>query len=317
MLPPLSASPPTPPPLSASPSAPESNPFAGARFYVNPNSNAAQTEAAWRSSGRSADANAMAKIANNPQATWFGDWNGSDPYAAVHNAVSQAAGAGALPVLVTYNIPGRDCGSLSAGGAVSANAYHTFIDGFVRGIANARAIVIVEPDALAELDCMSTGNQQQTLELLRYAVAKFAASPGTAVYLDAGNSTWQPAAVIASRLQQADVAQARGFSLNISNFNSTATEESYGNSVSALLGGKHFLVDTSRNGQGRASDSQWCNPSGRGLGIPASTVTGDPLADALFWVKSPGESDGTCNSGPTAGSWWPEYALGLAQRAAF
>jgi len=316
-LPPLSASPPTPPPLSAPPSGPESNPFAGARFYVNPNSNAAQTEAAWRSSGRSADANAMAKIANNPQATWFGDWNGSDPYAAVHNAVSQAAGVGALPVLVTYNIPGRDCGSLSAGGAVSADAYRTFIDGFVRGISNARAVVIVEPDALPELDCMSTGNQQQTLELLRYAVTKFAASPSTAVYLDAGNSTWQPAAVIASRLQQADVAQARGFSLNVSNFNPTATEESYGNSVSTLLGGKHFLVDTSRNGQGRASDGQWCNPSGRGLGAPASTVTGDPLADALFWVKSPGESDGTCNGGPPAGSWWPDYAFGLTQRAAF
>ena len=105
--------------------------------------------------------------------------------------------------------------------------------------------------------------------------------------------------------------------LNTGSLTSTAPEEGYGNRVSSLLCGKHFLVDTSRNRQGRASDSQWCNPSGRGLGIPASTVTGDPLADALFWVKSPGESDGTCNSGPTAGSWWPEYALGLAQRAAF
>ena len=35
---------------------------------------------------------------------------------------------------------------------------------------------------------------------------------------------------------------------------------------------------------------------------------------AYLWVKRPGESDGPCNGGPSAGQWWPEYALGLAQR---
>ena len=39
------------------------------------------------------------------------------------------------------------------------------------------------------------------------------------------------------------------------------------------------------------------------------------LADALLWVKAPGESDGSCNGGPSAGTWWTEYALGLAERA--
>jgi len=32
-------------------------------------------------------------------------------------------------------------------------------------------------------------------------------------------------------------------------------------------------------------------------------------------IKRPGESDGTCNGGPSAGTFWPEYALGLASRA--
>ena len=31
-------------------------------------------------------------------------------------------------------------------------------------------------------------------------------------------------------------------------------------------------------------------------------------------VVVPGESDGACNGDPPAGQWWPEYALGLAQR---
>jgi endoglucanase len=79
----------------------------------------------------------------------------------------------------------------------------------------------------------------------------------------------------------------------------------------------HFVTDTSRNGRGPTPDAAWCNPDGRGLGHPSTGNTGDPAIDAFLWVKVPGESDGTCNGGPPAGTWWPEYALGLAQRAAF
>ncbi len=89
----------------------------------------------------------------------------------------------------------------------------------------------------------------------------------------------------------------------------------YGEKISRLTGGKHFVIDTGRNGLGPTPDNQWCNPAGRALGRPPTTRTGHPLVDALLWVKSPGESDGECNGGPAAGHWWPEYALGLAQCA--
>ncbi len=40
------------------------------------------------------------------------------------------------------------------------------------------------------------------------------------------------------------------------------------------------------------------------------------MADALLWVKPPGESDGTCRPGePSAGTFWVDYALGLAHAA--
>ena len=42
---------------------------------------------------------------------------------------------------------------------------------------------------------------------------------------------------------------------------------------------------------------------------------GHPLADAFLWVKTPGESDGTCNGGPRAGEWWADYALELSRAA--
>jgi endoglucanase len=144
-----------------------------------------------------------------------------------------------------------------------------------------------------------------------------AARPGVATYIDAGNSGWQSAATMAARLKSAGIASARGFSLNISNFMTTATQRTYGDQLSSLVGGKHFIVDTSRNGLGPTADGQWCNPAGRALGDRPTTATGDALADAWFWIKRPGESDGTCNGGPGAGSWWAGYALGLAQRAAY
>lgn len=76
------------------------------------------------------------------------------------------------------------------------------------------------------------------------------------------------------------------------------------------------MVDTSRNGNGplgAAGQDAWCNPPGRALGTPPTTRTGDPLLDAYLWIKRPGESDGSCRGGPSAGTWWPEYALGLAR----
>ncbi|MCW3842632.1 glycoside hydrolase family 6 protein [Micromonospora yasonensis] len=45
----------------------------------------------------------------------------------------------------------------------------------------------------------------------------------------------------------------------------------------------------------------WCNPPGRGLGLRPTTATGDPLADAFLWVKTPGQSDGQCDRGTGTG----------------
>ena len=90
-----------------------------------------------------------------------------------------------------------------------------------------------------------------------------------------------------------------------------ARERRDGQRISALVGGKHFIIDTSRNGVG--GNGEWCTTRGRALGALPTTRTGNVLVDAFLWVKQPGESDGTCNGGPKAGRWWPEYALELAR----
>jgi endoglucanase len=136
------------------------------------------------------------------------------------------------------------------------------------------------------------------------------------VYIDAGNARWVGAADMAARLKSAGIGQADGFSLNVSNFITTAANVAYGEAVSARVSGKHFIIDTSRNGMGGTADGQWCNPSGQALGEMPTTRTGHRLVDAYLWIKYPGESDGPCNGGPSAGAWWPEYALGLARQEA-
>jgi endoglucanase len=112
--------------------------------------------------------------------------------------------------------------------------------------------------------------------------------------------------------------------------------------LATMMGGAtattHFVIDTSRNGQGpwtpTASypDAQtWCNPPSRGVGPRPTAATGIPLADAELWIKTPGESDGSCTRGvagatsdpewgdivdPAAGVWFPQQALQLATLAA-
>jgi endoglucanase len=101
----------------------------------------------------------------------------------------------------------------------------------------------------------------------------------------------------------------------------------------------HFVIDTSRNGQGpwnavaagypdTGTAQDWCNPPGRGVGPTPTTATGSDLVDAFLWIKVPGESDGQCTRGtagpsdpewglvdPPAGQWFPQQALQLAQLA--
>jgi endoglucanase len=293
-----------PPPSSGT------SPLAALPFYIDPYSNARRQADAWRDS-RPEDAAMMDRIAERSQADWFGDWSG-DIRAAVDDRTTTITAAGAFPVFVAYNIPVRDCSSYSGGGAGSADEYRAWIRGFAEGIGDRTAAVILEPDAVALMDCLSSAQQAERLTLLRDAVEVLKARPGVLVYIDAGHSAWLPAATAADRLLDAGVALADGFALNTSNFQTTAKSIPYGEAISGWLDGARFVIDTSRNGNGPTEDNQWCNPAGRALGANPSAETGHALVDAFLWIKRPGESDGTCNGGPSAGSWWADYALGLA-----
>ncbi len=295
----------------ANPSSP--NPFAGTVPWVDPYSDAAQAAAAETDPWRKA---MLEKVAAGGSAAWIGDWTPS-PRQTVAQRVTQVTAAGAVPVLVAYNIPQRDCGLYSAGGAHSAEAYKAWIDEVAAGIGSRKAAVVLEPDALASIDCLDATDQARRYQLLSYAVTAFNRYPAIATYLDAGNANWQPASVMADRLKKANIVGARGFALNVSNFGWTTDNIAYGRSLSSRIGWKKMVIDTSRNGLGPATGYEhWCNPPERALGAKPLTPVSDDLVDALLWIKVPGQSDGQCSRDePPAGTFWPDYAIGLGARA--
>jgi len=287
------------------------NPFLGESLYNDPDTTAAAAVAAYPS-----DASTIAVLAKTPQAQWFGDWDGIDEVqSAVNTYVTAAASASALPVLVAYSIPLQSC-SATGGGEPTAAAYEQWINQFSDGLGNSKAVVIVEPDALSEMSCLSADDQTTRLDLMNYAVNSISADPNVSIFLDAGTAGWVPAATMANLLEDAGISKVAGFSLNVSNFVATPLVDAYGDEISALTGGANYIVDTSRNGLGAyTGPNESCNPPGRAIGLYPTTDTGDAHADAYLWVKHPGESDGACHPGDPASGWFESYAVGLVKDA--
>ncbi|HEX2912421.1 MAG TPA: glycoside hydrolase family 6 protein [Chloroflexia bacterium] len=361
------------------------------RFYVpQPDHGAVLQIAKLTSGGKKADAALIREMINTPQAVWFTGGTPKGVQQSVKQVVQQAAGKGSVPVLVAYNVPGRDCSQYSAGGAATGDAYKAWIDGFAAGLGQAKAVVLLEPDGLALLptDCGQPDTYNR-VSLINYAAHALLADANASVYLDAGHSAWHSVGDMAARLVAGGVLDVNGFYSNVSNYRYTDYETKFDTWISQCIafgtdpeqGGwrlghydwcasqyysplgpvnpndistwgytdqwytanlgtavptVHFVIDTSRNGQGPwtppahpAGDPQdWCNPPDRGLGLQPTANTGVALLDAYLWVKIPGQSDGQCyrwTSGPldpvrnmqdpAAGAWFPEMALELVHFA--
>lgn len=291
----------------------EANPLAGKTFYVDPISKAQRAANADPASPE------LGVIASTPQAYWLDQ---AFPAGTVGGTVSKlvgaAQGAGAMPVLVLYALPHRDCYSYAAGGFGSADGYRQWIDAVAAGLGSAPAVIILEPDALAMADCLSADQRQERFDLIRYAVDTLTRDPAAVVYIDGGHSRWLSAEDMANRLNEVGVGKARGFSLNVTNYFTTDEQIGYGETISGLTNGAHYVIDTSRNGLGPEHDGplNWCNPKGRALGTPPTSDTAGAHADAYLWIKRVGESDGSCDRGePGAGTFVNQYAIDLVRNA--
>jgi endoglucanase len=419
------------------------------RFYVRPPDTAAiQQTAALSRAGAAREAAAMTAMLAVPQAVWFETGTPDEVRDSVRNTIIQAGHAQAIPILVPYYLPYRDCTTSLRSGAKDAAAYRAWIDGFGRGIGNERAVVIYEPNSSVTIphstfldgakgDCKPTvtngrgetvpapgATPAETYRLIKDAMESLRKqAPNALVYLDGGQVEW-PVSEIAYRLFESGVLGGQGFAVNGTTFFSTRhsirfatwvakclyyatrlakekntpeafracpsppwwfestdenawaekTEKWYSDNVDHSAdppGGPtalaHFVVDTSRNGQPLFNPYRYasfpynqpaqvvdnlfggafCNPPGAGVGLRPTADTGVPLADAYVWIKTAGQSDGSCDIArgirdwdftaynpwgltgdtqkhfdplwglidPAAGAWFPEHALELAQNA--
>jgi len=229
------------------------------------------------------DAALIARMALTPQAVWFTGGSPTQVTKDVRETVKRAGAFGKVPTLVLYNVPGRDCSQYSSGGAGSDTAYQAWIDGVVKGLDHARAMVIVEPDGLANLpsDCPAAypGQDVDALTQGRVADIKYAATsiensdPNSLVYLDAGNSAWHSVGDISKRLEQAGVASVQGFSLNVSNYQFTTNTDFYGTWVSECLA---YTEKVNVGDYGSCGDMYWS-------GGPANNWTGVALERYGIW----------------------------------
>lgn len=299
---------------AAKPSLPIAKPFfpATTRFYTDPHNPAAT----WvRDHPHDRRAAAISRrIAAEPQAAWLTETDESLIEERARTIVRTAAADRRLPVLVAYNIPQRDCQQMSSGGAGDTAAYQRWSDALTRGIGRGRAIVIIEPDALAHMSCLKRRQQAERYAALSYAArALQRGAPRARIYYDAGNSGWLPPSTMAERLWRASIERyGDGIAVNVSNFNTTADEVRYGLSVIRALRLPRLgvVIDTSRNGAGATRNHSFCDPPGRKLGRPPTAATGIPGIDAFLWVKQPGQADG-CAAG--AGMFVPGYAYRLTR----
>ncbi|WP_280888481.1 glycoside hydrolase family 6 protein [Streptomyces sp. LBL] len=289
--------------------------FVSTRLYRHPDSQVLEWVRANSDDPRQAVIES--RIADQPAAVWFADHTPSTITARVRAVTSGGAGQGRVPVLVAYTIPGRDCGGASQGGAPDLDAYDAWIDAFAAGLGSGEAVVILEPDSVAQAECLSSGQRARRFaSLARAGRVLKAADPQVRVYYDAGHSGWNAATKQAGWLRRAGAASAAssdGVFSNVSNFHRTADEIAYDRQVLDALGGPASLgavIDTSRNGNGAPADGEWCDPSGRKIGRAPTLNTGEARIDAFLWVKLPGESDG-CKGSP--GAFSPSYAYDLAR----
>ena len=294
-------------PAAASASAASHSLAPNTRFYIPPpSSGAVQQIVGLLASGQGHNAALIAKMETVPSAVWLDGETQAEaamgPQGSVqadkrvaqqvHAALLGASLEHAVPVFVAYNIPGRDCSQYSAGGAPSDSAYDAWINSLSSALGTAKAVVILEPDALANLPgyCGSAYNtafpnitNTTRINDVAYGVHTLEGDPNISLYLDGGHSAWQAVGNIAEVLVAADVQQAQGFFLNVSNYQYATNNDYYGTWVSSCI-----ALATQVSGETQAS----------ALGYAATLTSAD---------NSPSGAFGNCpnqywNGGP-ATSW--------------
>jgi endoglucanase len=255
----------------------------------------------------------LRQLAEQPTAVWF-TAKTTDPLAAAGRLAQSVAGTDHYTIAVIKALPHRDCMRYITPG-LEPEAWRLWIRELARGIGETPIYWILEPEALLLTGCLKPEEMNARLALIEEAVLVLKTNSRAQVYIGAGHPGWLTVEEAAARLLKAGVMAADGFALNVGQYQATPDCIDYGQQIVKKMGGKSFVIDTSRNGRGALDRDSWCNPKNRAIGEWPMAPTGIKGLDAHLWLKQPGESDGTCNGGPAAGLWWEARAIELMRNA--
>jgi endoglucanase len=247
-------------------------------------------------------------------------------YSITTQLMCRAAGSepGSIPIVNTYFL--YQAGYCESRSKIRAHrrTFERQVSAMTRAIGRRPVLLLLEMDAIGSSSCMARSGSLADWEAdIRYEIDKTAALPHAVVYIEGGYSDGARPAYTARVLRAVDVHRIRGFYTNDTHINWTIKEIRWGEKVSRLAGGVHFIVNTSDSGRGPLLNGHpttqgvedLCNPPGRGAGPPPTTNTGLPLVDAFLWIHIPGESSGHCNGGTAAGTFWLARTLTEAANA--
>jgi endoglucanase len=318
-------------PLALPTPPPPTNPLMGAQAYVPSHGLAANQARKWRHSHPHWAA-MMDVIAQQPEVHRWGNWTGPNPGLQVSQYMQQAAAEspGTIPEFSTYwlvkpRLIHPRCGHY-ADSPARQQAYHRWIESVASGVGDYRAIMFLEMDSLITVNCLSAHGVAVRMAELHDAIDILSKVPRLVVYVDAGAGDAIPAARTARLLRRAGVSEIQGFFVNSTHMDWTRHEIRYGEQISRLTGGKHFVVNTAMNGRGPThppdrrhnGNENICAPPKAGLGPKPTFDTGFKNVDAFAWIANPGRSPGSCAPGaPPTGDWWPARALQLVHNEDF
>lgn len=319
-------------PLALVSSPPPSDPLTGATPFIDWRSGLAAGQARRWAHSHPREAGMLNVIAAQPEVHRWGNWTGPHPGIQVSQFLTrtQFEQPGTVPEFATYWIVDSKrihthCHHY-ADPLWRQRAYHNWVESLARGVGDFHAIMFEEMDSLITVGCLSRQGLKVREHELADANAILSQVPHLVVYQDAGAADALHAPEMARILRASGVSQIQGFYLNSTHFDWTSHEIAYGEQISRLTGGKHFVVNTAENGAGplhprnrvKYGNELLCNPLNRGLGPKPTFNTGYRNVDAFAWIANPGKSGGPCRTGaPPTGIFWPKLAIELVSHANF
>ncbi|GMF59531.1 unnamed protein product [Phytophthora fragariaefolia] len=245
-------------------------------------------------------------------AAWYTDRLSTKDRATMLSDLTSKCSEDSRMTIVVYGIPSKDCNAgYSSGGTVSNTAdYKSFLSDLTTAVGDRKVLYVVEPDAVGLLaQDGGCGSSSGYLENLKVAVKALSANSNAELYVDVGYWTLeyesQRSKVVTIIKDLAASGTLKGITINTSNYRTTAQVTKLCTNFQTAIGSTDMtcIVDTSRN-YNEPTSTEWCNVMEAGIGYPPTSETNITNLDYFMWIKPPGESDGTCSSGTTAGAFF-------------